>query len=498
MNDWELIQAYCRDGSESAFTALVNRHVDFVHCAALRQVRDPSLAQDISQAVFLLLARKAGSLRQGTVLVSWLFRSTRFIATRALRSNYRRQRRELEAATMNPQTTASESDHEWEIVAPVLDEALAALSQKDRDVVLLRFISRKSFSQVGAEIGVSEDAAKKRASRALARLREFFIRRGTTLSVAAIAAILADRVVQASPVAVASKISAALGAGASATASTSSAALLEVALRELAWGKLKWGAAACAAIIGALLLVSIAMRAIRREQAIPIPQAAALQSKTSVVPNRALADASSSNGAVSDRAMNLLIVRLEDRQPARGARVLVECLSGKATERSLDATTDRFGAVRIPIPSRAFNELRVWVGSPVSASTTEQRNRIGGPSHIEGMRVAFADFFKMNLHWLSSLVAKTTSWMVSNPSASTSTKSWPGSTCGQLKRPSTSVNALMYALPLCFAIRAFGIGVPFVAVTRPLSDTPLLIVMTALVGNPGNALIHGAAGIKPG
>lgn len=79
MNDWELIQHYCNNGSESAFETLVKRHVDFVYCAALRQVRDPSLAEDVSQAVFLLLARKARNFRSGTVLVSWLFRTTRLI-----------------------------------------------------------------------------------------------------------------------------------------------------------------------------------------------------------------------------------------------------------------------------------------------------------------------------------------------------------------------------------------------------------------------------------
>src|SRR5215475_4061127 len=135
MNDWDLIQNYCRNGSESAFETLVKRHVDFVYCAALRQVRDPSLAEDVSQAVFLLLTRKAKNFRSGTVLVSWLFRTTRFIASRALRSEYRRQRRELEAVKMNPSSIASETDHEWERVAPILDEALAALSDKDRDAI---------------------------------------------------------------------------------------------------------------------------------------------------------------------------------------------------------------------------------------------------------------------------------------------------------------------------------------------------------------------------
>src|SRR5882762_9388772 len=114
MNDWELIQNYCRNGSESAFGTLVKRHVEFVYCAALRQVRDPSLAEEVSQAVFLLLARKARHFRASVVLVSWLFRTTHYIAARTLRSEYRRQRRELEVANMNPQTTVSEADQEWE------------------------------------------------------------------------------------------------------------------------------------------------------------------------------------------------------------------------------------------------------------------------------------------------------------------------------------------------------------------------------------------------
>jgi DNA-directed RNA polymerase specialized sigma24 family protein len=85
MNDWELIQKYC-NGSESAFEALVKRHVDYVYCAALRQVRDPALAEDISQAVFMLLAQKAKTFRPDTILISWLFRTTQNIAARAVRS----------------------------------------------------------------------------------------------------------------------------------------------------------------------------------------------------------------------------------------------------------------------------------------------------------------------------------------------------------------------------------------------------------------------------
>jgi RNA polymerase sigma factor (sigma-70 family) len=161
MTGSELIENYRLHGSESAFETLVKRHVDFVYCAALRQVRDPSLAEDVSQAVFLLLAQKAKSLGAGTVLVSWLFRSTQHLSARVRRSEYRRQQREHMAATMIPSSTTSpETDQTWERVAPFLDEALAALTEKDRDAVLLRFIGRRPFSQVGAEIGISEDAAK--------------------------------------------------------------------------------------------------------------------------------------------------------------------------------------------------------------------------------------------------------------------------------------------------------------------------------------------------
>ena len=362
MNDWELIQNYCRNGSESAFETLVKRHVDFVYCAALRQVRDRSLAEDVSQAVFLLLALKATSFRSGTVVVSWLFRTTQHIAAHALRSEYRRQRRELEAVTMNPQTTSPETEEKWRHIAPVLDDALSALATKDRDAVLLRFISGKPFSQVGAEIGVSEDAAKKRVSRALARLREFFLRRGTTLSVAAIAAILGERVVQAAPATLATKITASLGAATSAVASPSIEALLKTAVRDLFWDKVKFGTATCAYIIAALLLVNIAVRSARHEAAVPTPEGLPVQSDTPVGAQRGLAN-KSANDRAATRKLSLLVERVEDRRPISGARVLVESIEGRGRIRIVDSATDQQGGLEIPLPTHAFSELLVWVSA---------------------------------------------------------------------------------------------------------------------------------------
>jgi RNA polymerase sigma factor (sigma-70 family) len=363
MSDWELIQQYCRNGSESAFETLVKSHVDFVYCAALRQVRDPALAEDVSQAVFLLLSRKASSFRSGTVLVSWLFRTTRFIASRALRSEYRRQRRELEAAKMNPQSTASETDHDWERVAPDLDEALAALPDTDRDAVLLRFIRRKPFSEVGAEIGVSEDAAKKRVSRALERLREFFVRRGTTLSVAAIGVILGERVVQASPAVLSAKITAALGAGTSAAASTPAGVLVATAVRDLFWATVRRGAAISAGVIGALLLLSAVIRPVRNGAIGPATQTPVAQTQASMDSKVAGASDVNANEKATNHALNLLVMQTEDRQPIRGARVWVDCWTGARRERTLNALTDRNGLLQIPIPVSAFNDLVIWVAA---------------------------------------------------------------------------------------------------------------------------------------
>jgi hypothetical protein len=99
-DDLDLLRDYAAHGSDDAFRTLLNRYVGLVYAAALRQVQNPHLAEEITQAVFLVLARKAGALRSGTVLAGWLFRTTRFLAARAIRDQQRRQRHEEEAARM--------------------------------------------------------------------------------------------------------------------------------------------------------------------------------------------------------------------------------------------------------------------------------------------------------------------------------------------------------------------------------------------------------------
>src|SRR5664279_1906712 len=100
MHDRELLEAYARDRSEAAFGQLVRRHLAWVYSVALRHLGNRALAEDVAQSVFVLLARKAGSLRSGVLLGGWLFRTTRFVSNRALRAERRRKSREETAAFM--------------------------------------------------------------------------------------------------------------------------------------------------------------------------------------------------------------------------------------------------------------------------------------------------------------------------------------------------------------------------------------------------------------
>ena len=135
--DAQLLSAYVQQRSEPAFAELVRRHVDFVFSAAQRMVCDEHLAEDVTQGVFLALAKSAGELKDRAVLSGWLHRTAQNIAAQTVRTDVRRRKREQEAAAMN-ELFSSESDPPWERIAPQLDTALGELSEPDRDALLLR------------------------------------------------------------------------------------------------------------------------------------------------------------------------------------------------------------------------------------------------------------------------------------------------------------------------------------------------------------------------
>lgn len=206
MNDVELLRQYSQQGSQAAFAALVGRHVDLVHSVARRHVQSDALAEEITQAVFLDLARSAGTLRPDSHVASWLHTVARRTSIDAVRREIRRQERERSA--VETAALMSGPEPEWGRVASLLDEAIAALGDDDRTAVLLRFFERRTFRDIGEALGASEEAARKRVERGVERLRGLLAERGVTATAAGLAAGIAANAVQAAPAALAGEISA--------------------------------------------------------------------------------------------------------------------------------------------------------------------------------------------------------------------------------------------------------------------------------------------------
>jgi uncharacterized protein (TIGR03435 family) len=237
-NDMELVREYVRVNSEAAFAELVRRHINLVYSSALRHVGLAASAEEITQAVFIILARKAASLRPETILEGWLYETARLTALSFRRGERRRQLREQEAYMQSTLDENSAPGAVWQQLAPVLDEAMARLSQKDRDAVILRFFKDQSVREVAAALQVSEPAAQRRLQRALEKLRVRLVKRGVTLTATVIAGAVAANSVQAAPVALVQTISA-IAVAKGAAAGTATLTLVKGALKIIAWTNAK-------------------------------------------------------------------------------------------------------------------------------------------------------------------------------------------------------------------------------------------------------------------
>jgi RNA polymerase sigma factor (sigma-70 family) len=205
--DQALLKSYAERGDEAAFAAVVRAHMNLVYAVALRLVGgDAPLAEEVAQGVFTALARQAKALAGHATLVGWLHTTTRHLSNKAVRGERRRRAREHEAFTM--QTNDATPEINWAQVQPVLDEAVGGLPAVDRDALLLRYFEGKSHLEVGAAIGVTEEAAWKRIDRALEKLRRQFARRGVTATAAILGEVMVQNTVPAAPAGLAARVTA--------------------------------------------------------------------------------------------------------------------------------------------------------------------------------------------------------------------------------------------------------------------------------------------------
>ncbi|MDB6058021.1 MAG: polymerase, sigma-24 subunit, subfamily [Verrucomicrobiales bacterium] len=264
LDDIALLRAYVEHGSEDAFATIVARHVNKVYSVALRHTRNPQQAQEITQVVFIILARKARALGKKVILEGWLYQTARLTALASVRSEVRRAHREQEAYM---QSIANENESEvWSQIAPLLDSAIASLNEADRRAVVLRFLYGKDTKEVGAVLGSNEGAARIRLHRAMEKLRHFFHKRGIVSTSEILSGAISAHVVQTAPIGLA-KSATAFALAKAPAASASTLTLIKGALKIMAWSKVKTAVVTGVVVLLVASTASIVVKEIRSRTA---------------------------------------------------------------------------------------------------------------------------------------------------------------------------------------------------------------------------------------
>jgi RNA polymerase sigma factor (sigma-70 family) len=300
--DSELVRQFAQTNSEAAFAELVKRHVNLVYSAALRQVNgDEHLAKDVAQIVFTDLARKAGSLARRETLTGWLYTSAHFAAVKIVRGENRRRDREEKFMRESIHEIAPETD--WEKLRPTLDDVMHELKESDREAVLLRYFENQQFKEVGAKLGLNENAARMRVGRALEKLRDIFTKRGVTTATA-LASVISANAIQIAP----ANLAATLTTASIATVGTGTFTFLKImTMTKL---KLAFSAIFVAGATTALVVQHQAQEKLRAENESLTQQIAQLQTDNANFSNQ-LANAGDSKKLADDQFNELLKLRGE-------------------------------------------------------------------------------------------------------------------------------------------------------------------------------------------
>jgi len=239
------LRIFVANRDPKAFEAIVRQYLKIVYAAARRQVRDAQLAEDVTQAVFIVLSQKAGRVPVDRPLSGWLLKTTGYVAANSLRAERRRREHERRAISMTSESNSDRRDDPWEGIEPLLDRGLARLRSSDRDLVLWRFFESKSIGEIARQLEISEEAASKRLGRAVENLRQYFRRHGVATTAGVLTTILASRTSEAAPAHLAGAITG------TAPASASAATLAKGAVILMMTTKIK------AAAIAAMLLIVV-------------------------------------------------------------------------------------------------------------------------------------------------------------------------------------------------------------------------------------------------
>ena len=358
MNDFELLREFAERESEPAFAELVRRHIGMVYSAAMRQTADRDVAEDVTQAAFILLARKGPQLGAAVILPGWLYRTACLLARQAAATRSRRRALEKEAMEMSLST--DDSEEVWGLIAPKLDAALAELAEPDRNALILRYLQERGFREVGESLGMSEEAARKRVARGIERLRHILRRQGVTIAAAGLAAVLGEKSLEAMPITLAP---AAVKAGV--TFGVSSATVIqELAGHASLLGEPVSRSTGLIAALGSLLVVSVALWTAHlwRGQWFPTRPAQSAETASEGTRAKSAPLPTMAEGTAPKRplALALRVLAEESGEPVEGARITAAQGNNPRVEFG-NFITDARGMAQIELPKGRFRGLNLII-----------------------------------------------------------------------------------------------------------------------------------------